>query len=55
MLDGSQYFQFFPEEASASESLAGPKPRLKPFESAEARDALRIILREVQKFLDGVN
>jgi hypothetical protein len=50
MLNGSQYFQFFPDEAADSPALS--KLPLKPFQSAKALDALRIILREVQKFLD---
>jgi hypothetical protein len=50
MLDGSQYFQSFPDEAA--DGPANQKPQLKPFQSAEALDALRIILREVQQFLD---
>jgi hypothetical protein len=50
MLDGSQYFQFFPDEAA--DGPANPKQPLKPFQSAEALEALRVILREVQQFLD---
>jgi hypothetical protein len=50
MLDGSQYFQFFPDEAA--DGPADAKLQLKPFQSAAALEALRVILREVQQFLD---